>query len=222
MVGQDANPENPVRPAGPVVVLKVGGSLLGSPGWAARVAEEIDRIEGRPLVIVGGGAVGDVVRNWDRVHGFDAEVAHELALASLGPTAALAVRSLPAAVLCRTRSDAAAAWDQAGIPVLDVAAFLTDEETPGNRLPRTWEVTTDSIAAWVATRWPAERVVLFKSRQLPDEANWMTAAALGLVDPWFPRFAAGLDVCWRAFAAGDAKTTRRPTSLTPSGSFKLN
>ena len=66
------------------------------------------------------------------------------------------------------------------MPVLCVDRFLDAEEAAGAEpLPRCWDVTSDSIAAWVAARWPAD-LVLLKSTT-PD------AAAEPFVDPYFAK-----------------------------------
>ncbi len=61
------------------------------------------------------------------------------------------------------RQEAEAAWAANRIAVLDAATFLADETAAGAvPLPASWDVTSDSIAAWVAARWPA-RLTLVKS-----------------------------------------------------------
>jgi aspartokinase-like uncharacterized kinase len=54
-----------------------------------------------------------------------------------------------------------------------------------------WEVTSDSLACWLATRLGATDLVLVKSAPVEaagtDAGDW---AAAGLVDPAFPAFAA--------------------------------
>jgi aspartokinase-like uncharacterized kinase len=56
-------------------------------------------------------------------------------------------------------------------------------------IPETWEVTSDSLAAWLAGALNADRLVLVKSAAPPPGP--VTAAELsrrGLVDPAFPGF----------------------------------
>jgi len=64
-------------------------------------------------------------------------------------------------------------------------------------LPRTWDVTSDSIAAWIALRWPAERLVLLKSVDAPSGFAPGNCAEDG-VDPFFSRVVApgGLALEW--------------------------
>ena len=92
------------------------------------------------------------------------------------------------------RQQARSCWRLERAAVLAVDPFLRDEERsagPRNRLPRSWDVTGDSIAAWIAGRWPAEELVLVKSRDIP------TGDSTGAVDAQFSRVAAGCgQVSW--------------------------
>ena len=76
-------------------------------------------------------------------------------------------------------------------------------------IPESWDVTSDSLAAWLAGRIGLRRLVLVKSAAVPQDP---TAAALvesGLVDPVLPQMLrAGRVAGWcigagasRAFAA---------------------
>jgi dihydroneopterin aldolase len=70
-------------------------------------------------------------------------------------------------------------------------------------IPWSWDVTSDSLAAWLAGRLGAKRVLLVKHADVP--ASPLRASALvagGMLDPAFPRFlrASGAD----AFIAGPA------------------
>jgi hypothetical protein len=61
--------------------------------------------------------------------------------------------------------------------------------------PHSWHVTTDSLAAWAATRLNA-RLLLAKSADVPS-GSVEDAVATGLVDRWFGRaIAPGVDVDW--------------------------
>jgi 5-(aminomethyl)-3-furanmethanol phosphate kinase len=55
-----------------------------------------------------------------------------------------------------------------------------------------WAVTSDSLAAWLARRLGARRLVLVKSAAAPSAAAPAELAARGLVDAAFPDYAAGL------------------------------
>jgi hypothetical protein len=66
---------------------------------------------------------------------------------------------------------------------------------------QSWDVTSDSLAAWLASRLDADRLVLVKSAPPPPlPLTPARLAAAGLVDAAFPAYCAGArwDLRWRA------------------------
>ena len=172
-------------------VYKLGGSLFDLPGLRERLADAL-RPDPRPLIVCGGGAAADAVRGWDRVHGLGEKAAHRLACESLGLTARF-VSELLGAALVGSRDAAGAAWARGRVAVLDTPRFLECEEPRDPHAPpHSWATTADTLAAWVARRWPAGRLVLWKSCD----------ARPGAVDPHFATYAAGLRVEWANLRAG--------------------
>jgi len=183
------------------IVYKLGGSLLSHadlfPRLRAVLKQSVlfasprsgtERI--KPLIVVGGGPVADAVRDWHKVHRLGDEVAHDLALQSMSFNAGLVARLLPGARMVASRAEGNAAWSDGKVAVLASAEFVDAEErTTRDLLPRSWHVTSDSIAAYVARRWPAAAIVLLKSVELPEDCDLQSAAKQGLVDPDFPSFA---------------------------------
>ncbi|MFH1747164.1 MAG: hypothetical protein ABIG44_09000, partial [Planctomycetota bacterium] len=136
----------------------------------------------RPLLIVGGGEAADVVRRWDEVHRLGEERAHWLALRSLRLNEALLLQLLSESRLVKSREAAGDAWAESQIPVLCAHDFLrADESHARSHLPHTWDVTSDSVAAWIAIHWPADELVLLKSTSRPDADGGVVEA----VDPYF-------------------------------------
>jgi aspartokinase-like uncharacterized kinase len=129
------------------------------------------------MLVPGGGAVVDVVRELDRVHGLGEEVSHWLAVWALGVTAEF----LTHAVARDPR-----------VTVLDCYQFVVEDESRPGALPHSWDVTSDSIAARAAVVYEAEHLVLLKSVDVPPGTRWDEAAARGWVDPHFPKIAAEL------------------------------
>jgi aspartokinase-like uncharacterized kinase len=198
----------------PIAVYKIGGSLFDLPDLFDRLNALFRNERTRPLVVAGGGGAADLVREWDRLHGLGESRSHRLAIQSLSLGAAFLADGLNGAIVA-DRESAEAAWSEARIPVLDVAGFLERETTAGaDPLPASWDVTSDSIAAWVAERWPA-RLALVKSAS-PE------SALLPYVDPYFAAACAGLArVEWidlrggeRGWLSSEAHSTGQSCSRT--------
>jgi len=181
-----------------IAVYKVGGSLLSLPDLASRLRTLTGSGSQRPLLVSGGGAAADVVRDWDRCHDLMPAAAHELAILSLHLTDALLCTLVPECQRVGSRSAAEACWNQGRVPVLDVRAFLESEQPASSvRLPCDWTVTSDAIAAWVAIHWPADRLVLLKSCDIPARLSWEQAARKRLVDACFPSLVSRLKtIAW--------------------------
>ncbi len=100
---------------------------------------------------------------------------------------------VPGAVAVDRLDELRTAWSAGSIPVLAPRHFLDEIERSGrDTLPATWDVTSDSIAAWLAAYFSADRLVLLKSAPLPEGADRQEAARLGLVDPMLPVVAGAL------------------------------
>jgi aspartokinase-like uncharacterized kinase len=189
------------------IIYKVGGSLLDLPELASRLRAVIEQnSDSRPLLVLGGGRMADVVREWDRIHHLDQESSHWLAVDAMGLNESLLHNLLPESGIVATRQETRSVWDSSGIPILSASEFLRAEEF-SSRIPllHTWEVTSDSIAAWIALQWPADGLALLKSVPQPDDFNSIVEGAsfeTNSVDPCFPRLASNLpSIEWINFRA---------------------
>ncbi|HET9986604.1 MAG TPA: hypothetical protein VFQ38_23705, partial [Longimicrobiales bacterium] len=193
------------RPPPPDAVLKLGGSLAGS----ARLDALLDTLgalarDGRRLVVVpGGGRFADAVRRACRRRDPGASAAHWMAILAMDQLAHLlagrmSARRVPAA-LVRSRAGISGALARRRLALLAPFRWLRAADP----LPHSWDVTSDSIAAWVAARLGAPRLVLLKSVDgvagadgtvLPLVAR--AAPLNGVVDGYFGRaLEAGVE-CW--------------------------
>jgi aspartokinase-like uncharacterized kinase len=139
-----------------LTVVKVGGGLGRGAGDDALRAltttlGELGRRH-RLLVVPGGAWFADAVRDADRRFGLRATTSHRMAILGMEQFAWLLSELIPGAERCA---------DLAG-PVVGHAAVLMPARLPLEELPASWQVTSDSIAAWVAGQVRADRLVLVK------------------------------------------------------------
>src|SRR4051812_15560140 len=132
-----------------LVVVKVGGSLYDLPDLGPRLAAWLRTLVGPVLLVPGGGAMADVVRDLDRYHGLGEGISHELALRALTMNAWFL-----AALLCRSAVGSVPVWNPLVSPrtdrvsLLDAHAFWAwDERANPGALPACWEASSDSVAA---------------------------------------------------------------------------
>jgi aspartokinase-like uncharacterized kinase len=135
-----------------LTVVKVGGGLGADalPALCNTLGELGERH--RLLVVPGGAGFADAVREADRRFRLGAAAAHRMAILAMEQFGWLLSELIPGA--------------ERGADV-DVARagrtrVLLPAGVPLDQLPASWEVTSDSIAAWVAVRVGAGRLVLIK------------------------------------------------------------
>jgi hypothetical protein len=133
----------PDKRKSPVTVVKLGGSL------ASRIAEIIPALRSarRPLLIVpGGGAFADVVRQSGA--STDADAAHWMACAAMDQYGwILAAQGIESTMRIA----------RPGRPCVLLPYCALRRYDP---LPHSWDITSDTIAAWVAGRLGGDLLVL--------------------------------------------------------------
>jgi aspartokinase-like uncharacterized kinase len=157
-------------------VVKIGGGLLGLSGAFDRVtgalaAAAADR---SLLVVPGGGPFADTVRERCRELQIDADTAHWMAILAMDQYAHALASRIRGAVLVERQRDIPIALAAGRIPVLAPYQWLRAADS----LPHSWDVTSDSIAAWLAGALGATRLILLKP---------VAGDPVKLADPYFPR-----------------------------------
>jgi aspartokinase-like uncharacterized kinase len=200
---------NPDRVAGDrwavaqgLVVVKVGGGLLGVAADLASVGEALARAAAtRPLVVVpGGGPFADRVRAFDREHRLSAGAAHWMAVLAMDQYAFVLADRIPGARVVEDRSGVAEAHAGGQVPVLAPFRWLR----AADELPHSWDVTSDSLAAYLATLLGATELVLLKP----------AAGGLDLMDRFFAR-ALPRGLQWRVVEAAGEGLFERLTASRP-------
>ena len=140
-------------------VLKIGGSLSRGDSLAA-LCQAIGRLGARHrlLVVPGGGDFADIVRDYDRRFRLNETTAHAMALLAMDQYGWLLGDLIPDGDVVRDILSARKTTANGGVPILLPATLLIQADP----LPHSWQVTSDSIAAWIAGLACASRLVLLK------------------------------------------------------------
>jgi 5-(aminomethyl)-3-furanmethanol phosphate kinase len=166
------------------VVVKLGGSLAFSQDlqdWISVCAA----FAGRVVIVPGGGPFADAVRSAQSRMTFDDRAAHQMAV--------LAMEQYGRALACRNALLALADSPDAirhclaaqRVPVWMPARMVFDAPD----IAASWDVTSDSLAAWLSGRIGAARLFLVKSVELkPGSERCETLAETGIVDKAFPGY----------------------------------
>lgn len=156
-------------------LIKVGGGLLASVDDLDRVLAAVAALSEHhhTLIVPGGGPFADEIRRVDAALGLPDDAAHWMAVLAMDQYAHLLAARVPRGVVVTSEADARAQADRGRVPVLAPARWLQEADP----LPHTWDVTSDSIAAWIAVQTGARALVLVKPR----------GATGDVVDPYFRR-----------------------------------
>jgi 5-(aminomethyl)-3-furanmethanol phosphate kinase len=142
-----------------LTVVKVGGGLGRGAGYDALRALCLlvgELAERHPLLVVPGGAdFTDAVRDHDRRFGLRATTSHRMAVLGMEQFGWLLSDLIPGAERCADLARAGGLADGRTTVLLPARLAL-------DALPASWQVTSDSIAAWVAGQVGADRLVLVK------------------------------------------------------------
>lgn len=172
----NAGPQNPGADQPVDIVVKVGGGLLAYPDLldATLAAVVQAATDARIVIVPGGGPFADAVRTADRTLHLADDTAHWMAILAMDQYAhLLAARHAGLALASRT-DDLNRTLSSGRVPVLAPYRWLREADP----LPHSWDVTSDTISAWVAGTLGASQLVVVK----PPGANPDAA-----VDPWFAR-----------------------------------
>jgi len=157
-------------------VVKLGGSL-----WAAdALLAWLEVLGRRPVIVVpGGGLFADAVREAQQRWGFDDQLAHTLAVSAMTQYG-LMLQGLCPTLLTATEPESLKAALKNGRS----AIWLPDAQSlPVEQIRASWDVTSDSLAVWLAKVLDARHLLLIKSVRPPaGEAAIGDLSRMGLLD----------------------------------------
>jgi 5-(aminomethyl)-3-furanmethanol phosphate kinase len=186
--------------------VKLGGSHATGPhlnDWLTAIVAEAGSI----AIVPGGGPFADTVRTAQPTMGYSDRAAHIMALMAMAQFGR-ALQSLnPTLSLAASRSAILRALKERKVPV-----WSPEQMARAARLPETWDLTSDSLAAWLAGALGAGSLVLIKHGHFDAETiDADGLAARGVVDPLFPRYLRESGA--RAWIAGPTDSARLAEGL---------
>lgn len=123
-------------------VVKIGGSLF--PDYAINLAEKLKNTNS--CIVLGGGEFANLIRKYNDEQDFSDEVNHWTAIDCMDIIAKLVNDKVESAKLAFSIDDVNRISDEGFTPIFVVSEFLRAEDP----FECTWDVTSDSIAAYVA------------------------------------------------------------------------
>jgi len=168
-----------------VIVLKLGGSLLSSPILVQWLNLSLKEGKGSVVIVPGGGVFADQVRSTQKIWQYDDQTAHYMAILAMQQMALLFKGLCSDLRLVNEVEAISHALYQKKVVVWSPLATELD----AGKIKANWDITSDTLAAWLAVQLSAERLILVKSAQLPENATLEQLSEQTIVDKAFADFA---------------------------------
>jgi aspartokinase-like uncharacterized kinase len=188
------------------LIIKLGGSLASSPElghWLKLIATQG---AGKAVLVPGGGPFAETVRAAQDKSGFGEHTAHRMALLAMEQFGLMLCGLQSGLVPAGSSATIRSAMVREEVPVWMPSTMVLADAS----IAESWEVTSDSLSAWLARRLDASMLVLVKSVRfgspLPPVEDW---AARGWVDAAFARFVADAAFRLCLLGAGEEEQLKR-------------
>ena len=139
-------------------VVKVGGSLAAYPEKLRSLCIKLSEISKKQklLIVPGGGEFADTVRKHDEKFALSRVVSHRMAILGMDQYGLLLSDLTPNSCAVSSLEDAKKASDSGKLPVFLPSQLMLNEDP----LENSWDVTSDSIAVYIAEKAGSGKVVL--------------------------------------------------------------
>lgn len=167
-----------------MIIIKLGGSLTDTAllkAWLFYLAKM--RVN-KAIIVPGGGGFAEQVRTAQRQWRFSDQTAHTMALLAMQQMALLFQGINQHLHLAGSRNEICDALKRRNTVIWSPDIRWLEQ----SQIEASWDVTSDSLAAWLAAEMSAQQLILVKSVQISDEDNFRQLIDKGIVDKAFCRF----------------------------------
>ena len=165
------------------MVLKLGGSLLSHAPLTQILQLATRAGNGQVVIVPGGGVFAEQVRLTQQQWQYDDQTAHYMAILAMQQMALL-LQSLCAGLVIVNN----VAMIRASMQQHTVIWSPLSSELDATGIPASWDITSDTLAAWLAVQLSIEHVMLVKSAEFSADSTIAQLSASGVIDKAFARF----------------------------------
>jgi aspartokinase-like uncharacterized kinase len=166
-----------------ITVIKLGGSLLQGDELVPCL-EAVEKLAGHKIIVPGGGLFADQVRAAQACWQFDDRAAHQMAVLAMQQMALL-LQSLKPQFLLIDKLDKV-------LPDMSIwSPSIADLDQAG--IASSWDISSDSLAAWLAGQLNAEQLILVKSAEIDPKLSLEQLQQQSIIDAAFCQFAEALN-----------------------------
>ncbi|MFW9990616.1 MAG: hypothetical protein ACFFD4_01025 [Candidatus Odinarchaeota archaeon] len=169
-----------------MILIKIGGSCLHYPQLLAQECKILSEIN-EVVLVPGGGPFADVVREQAEYFKIQDDEAHWMAVLAMNQFGYLLSKMVGNSHLCETIGEIKVVRESS--PVIWLPYLEMKKRDP---LPHTWDVTSDSITAWMSTQLGTSyfvKVTAFEEQLPPVTVTGDTLLKqTRLIDPHLPEY----------------------------------
>lgn len=166
-----------------MIVLKLGGSLLSRPELTGFLHLVSQKGQGHVVVVPGGGVFAEQVRLTQRQWQYSDNTGHYMALLAMQQMALLFQGVCPDLQVVNEVKSIANKMHRQVVIWSPLAAELDDAG-----IPASWDITSDTLAAWLAMQLSIDQLILVKSVELQTNSNINQLSDAGIIDKAFAQF----------------------------------
>jgi aspartokinase-like uncharacterized kinase len=168
-----------------MIIVKLGGSLSRADTLLKCLNNVEQNYQGREVVIVpGGGAFADPVRLAQHHWQFDDKTAHSMAILAMQQMALLIKGLKDDFFIARSVTGICKQLSQHKIVIW--SPEIAELDNAG--VPASWDITSDSLAAWLAKTLSARELILVKSAKIDASLSLQQLTKQNIVDKGFCDF----------------------------------
>jgi aspartokinase-like uncharacterized kinase len=146
--------------------------------------EAVEKLAGHKIIVPGGGLFADQVRAAQACWQFDDRAAHQMAVLAMQQMALL-LQSLKPQFLLIDKLDKV-------LPDMSIwSPSIADLDQAG--IASSWDISSDSLAAWLAGQLNAEQLILVKSAEIDPKLSLEQLQQQSIIDAAFCQFAEALN-----------------------------
>ncbi len=187
-------------------VVKLGGSLANCeelPRWLDVIATAG---AGKVVLVPGGGPWADEVREAQKREGFDDRAAHRKALRAMEHYGRVLAAMHPGFVVASSIVEIREVLKDGQVPVWMPYEMVVADPS----IPESWDVTSDSLAAWLADKLNSSTLLLVKSFAINvPQTDIEELVRRGWVDRCFTQFTSSAGFQIHIVGQGDQETARQ-------------
>lgn len=172
-----------------ILVIKLGGSLSVSQALSDAL-NQIAKRRGRTVIVPGGGNFANQVRFAQQQWQFNDVIAHEMSILAMQQMALLFKGLQSDFNLASTLTEIQQYLTSSAPKPIIWSPSIHELNNAG--IAASWEITSDSLAAWLATQLTAKTLILVKSATV-FSSNLKKLSEHGIIDAAFAGFVAHAD-----------------------------